>query len=48
MICIMHVLCTGNNRVAKDNFPLAMFEMDNKVFIVQSRFVITLSSGGIF
>ena len=28
----MHVLCTGNNCVAKDNFPLKMFEMDNKIF----------------
>ena len=29
MICITHVLCIGNNCVAKDNFPLTMFEMDN-------------------
>ena len=32
MIRIMHALCTGNNCVAKDNFPLMMFEMDNKDF----------------
>ena len=35
MIRIMHVLCTGNNYcVAKYNFPLTMFETDNKgIFI---------------
>ena len=27
MIRIMHVLCTGINCVAEDNFPLTMFEM---------------------
>ena len=26
---IMHVLCTCNNRVAKEHFPLTMFETDN-------------------
>ena len=30
MICIMHVLSTGNGCVAKENFPIMMFEMDNK------------------
>ena len=30
MIRIMHVLRTDNNYIAKDNFPLAMFETDNE------------------
>ena len=30
MICIMRVLSTGNGCVAKENFPITMFEMDNK------------------
>ena len=30
IIRIMHVLCIGNICVAKDNFPLTMFERDNK------------------
>ena len=30
MIRIMHVLCDATNRAAKDNFPLTMFETDNK------------------
>ena len=30
MILIMHVLCTGDSCVAKDTFPLTMFETYNK------------------
>ena len=30
MIRIMHVLCADKNCVAKYNFHLTMFEMDNK------------------
>ena len=30
MIRIMLVLCTGNNCVANVNFPLSMFQTDNK------------------
>ena len=40
MICIVHVLCTGSDRVAKYNFPLMMVEMDNggiSVFIIMIR-----------
>ena len=29
-IRIIHVLCIGNNCLAKDNFPLTIFRMDNK------------------
>ena len=32
----MHALCIGNNCIAKDNFHLTLFEMDNKgiLFII--------------
>ena len=30
MIRIMHELYTGKNWVAKENFPITMFETDNK------------------
>ena len=30
MVRIMHVFCTGNNCVTKDQFRLTMFEMDNR------------------
>ena len=39
MIRTMHLLCTGSNCVAKDNFLLTMVEMDDKgillLFIVK-------------
>ena len=41
MICIiMHVLCTGNNCVAKDNFHLTMFEADNKGILFIYLFIV--------
>ena len=41
MIHIMHVLCIGNTRVTKDNFPLSLnVDMDNKVILLLFIFII--------
>ena len=44
MIRIMHVLCTGNNCVAKDNSPLKL-EVENKgiLFILSTHLLVKLS-----
>ena len=42
MILIMHVLCTGNKCVAKVNFPLKMFEKDNRGLKVYYYFIIII------
>ena len=34
MIRIMHVLCTGNSSVPKDNVPLMMFDMGNTCILL--------------
>ena len=43
VIRIMHVLCTCNNCLAKDNFAVMMIEMDNKLKVLNYYLLLSVN-----